>query len=92
MSDESSNEFESDARDFRSGDVVRLRSGGPDMTIESFEVDDEGAVAVEDGSPLEVRTAKCVWFDQAPGGAWFGFRREEIDVDVLVPSPAFSAS
>jgi len=38
---------------FNLGDVVCLKSGGPDMTIESIQIGDAGQTA----------TAACVWFD-----------------------------
>ena len=37
--------------ELRVGDIVRLKSGGPEMTIEYI-----GKFAIKDG-------AKCVWFD-----------------------------
>lgn len=39
--------------DFKAGDVVRLKSGGPHMTVESV-----GASAFS-----EVQSVWCVWFD-----------------------------
>ncbi|HLO60933.1 MAG TPA: DUF2158 domain-containing protein [Bacteroidales bacterium] len=33
---------------FKSGDVVKLKSGGPDMTVENYVTDDK---------------VTCVWFD-----------------------------
>ena len=41
-------------KNLEKGSVVRLRNGGPPMTIEAFVVDD-------DGLPLIART---VWFDR----------------------------
>lgn len=40
------------SQDFKTGDVVHLKSGGPQMTIEGIDTYDEGAVM-----------ADCVWFD-----------------------------
>ena len=38
---------------FKAGDVVCLKSGGPDMTIESIQIE-EGDQTI---------SASCVWFD-----------------------------
>ncbi len=40
--------------EFKDGDVVRLKSGGPEMTIEG--IDKYGTGATRDN-------AKCVWFE-----------------------------
>lgn len=40
---------------FRVGDIVRLRSGGPNMTI---------TAVVERSNPRQTVLYRCVWFDQ----------------------------
>ncbi|ATG94628.1 DUF2158 domain-containing protein [Paracidovorax citrulli] len=58
--------------DFKKGDVVILKSGGPDMTI----------VDIGDYSPqYSESAAKCQWFDgKTP-------REEIFDLVVLKPAP-----
>ena len=41
--------------DFKDGDVVKLKSGGPNMTIEKI-----STFSMSSTAPLR---AKCVWFD-----------------------------
>lgn len=41
--------------DFKGGDVVQLKSGGPKMTVQN--VDDYGPTGPEEG-------AYCVWFEK----------------------------
>lgn len=42
-------------KEFKKGDIVTLKSGGPDMTIEEYPCSDMG-IKYDD-------KAKCVWFD-----------------------------
>jgi uncharacterized protein YodC (DUF2158 family) len=42
-------------QEFKAGDVVKLKSGGPDMTIEG--IGKYGMAATDD-------SAKCVWFEK----------------------------
>jgi uncharacterized protein YodC (DUF2158 family) len=57
------------AGDFQDGDTVRLKSGGPLMTIESLGVEHQGGTT---------QGAWCVWFEKIKGKqqkqmAWFAF-------------------
>jgi uncharacterized protein YodC (DUF2158 family) len=44
-----------DNMSFKLGDVVRLKSGGPNMTVQSIAADDDFAVSKND--------LTCQWFD-----------------------------
>ena len=74
------------------GDTVRLKSGGPLMTVgEVREKDDD---EVESGDAQE-RSAICAWFDtlyncaSAQGGnGWGQARAGEFHVDMLVKAEA----
>lgn len=56
---------------FQIGDVVRLKSGGPQMTVEAYADTD---VLKEPDSPEDgyERGAACIWFVQDDVGAWSG--------------------
>ncbi|WP_298407723.1 DUF2158 domain-containing protein [Janthinobacterium sp.] len=44
---------------FKKGDVVKLKSGGPHMTVESLDDYSDGAgIGIKDG-------VYCIWFDGA---------------------------
>jgi uncharacterized protein YodC (DUF2158 family) len=56
---------------FDKGDVVRLRSGGPPMTIESFQ---EESISYDTSNYF----ATCVWYDSSGN-----MRRETFDERIL---------
>ena len=49
--------------DIRTGSIVRLKSGGPEMTVTSIEPADDGKLSI----------ANCEWFVEEQ----FGHRREQ---------------
>jgi len=69
-----------DGRDFVDGDVVRLKTGGPDMTVRAV------ALSAAEGK-LVVR---CTWFERAdePGKEWNGPFNAEFPAAMLVPGEA----
>lgn len=74
---------------FAVGDVVRLKSGGPAMTIDSFV---EGTCKGARGDDDVVKTAGaiCVWFQKHGDRSWGGVQQQPLDLDLLVKAPAES--
>jgi uncharacterized protein YodC (DUF2158 family) len=56
---------------FKSGDVVRLKSGGPNMTVVAYDVWEE----YEDEKKY-----KCRWFDDKHKPAELTFKEEELQL------------
>ena len=59
------------AQKFKIGDVVRLKSGGPNMTVTEYDVFDYGG---------DQKKYLCRWFDEKNKPAELTFREEELEL------------
>ena len=59
------------AQKFKTGDVVRLKSGGPNMTVADYD---------EYGYPTSEWKYLCRWFDEKHKHAELTFREEELEL------------
>lgn len=60
------------------GDVVRLKTGGPKMTVAELREPDD-----DEMRDLTRLSAECIWFTQMADGGWSGLYRDVIPVDLL---------
>jgi uncharacterized protein YodC (DUF2158 family) len=59
------------AEKFNTGDVVRLKSGGPNMTVTEYDVFDYGG---------KEKKYLCRWFDEKHKPAELTFKEEELEI------------
>lgn len=69
----SESSYDSDDYAFSVGDVVRLASGGPKMTVESIDLGDKD---LANDDEVMVDRVTCVWFEQDRKGRWQLCREE----------------
>ena len=67
----------------QTGDVVRLKTGGPKMTVEALEGQRHPSDGYSDAGPVTPGEVGCVWFTKDDEGAWTGPHRSRYAVDAL---------